>query len=366
MKKIKINLVGLLFLVGLGCVITSCDGKFGANGKGELRLRFSDSVYKATRAEAEIPDTNDFILTIIDSRGKTIYNGSYGDSNESIEVGSGSYTIRVVSEKFEDPGFSIPQYGDEQCVVVSSQEAINVELLCTQLNSGVKLKIDPDFLTTYPDGVLFLKSAQGRLMYSYLEKRIAYFEPGYVSLILSKDDKEETLLSRYLDAREILSLVVNVSQIEAQKEGNGLSIKVDTSRYWLDDDLVIGEENNNSADEEGSGFENALSVNQAKASVGEEDVWVSAYIVGGDLTSSNISYKAPFKSASNIAIATRSSVSSRTSCISVSLPSGDVRDALNLVSNPDLIGTHIYIKGDIVASYFGLIGIKNVSEYVIK
>jgi hypothetical protein len=48
----------------------------------------------------------------------------------------------------------------------------------------------------------------------------------------------------------------------------------------------------------------------------------------------------------------------------VQLPAGDVREALNLADNPDLLGKKVSIRGDIVSSYYGLIGLKNCTEYV--
>ena len=98
---------------------------------------------------------------------------------------------------------------------------------------------------------------------------------------------------------------------------------------------------------------------------GLEDVWVTGFVVGGDLTRSSMSFEAPFGSATNLAIAARSSVRDKDACMSVELPSGDVRDALNLVSNPGLVGSRVCVRGDIAASYFGLVGIKNVSDFVL-
>ena len=40
-----------------------------------------------------------------------------------------------------------------------------------------------------------------------------------------------------------------------------------------------------------------------------------------------------------------------------------IREALYLQDNPELDGSFIYIKGDLVSSYYGLPGLKNVSEY---
>ena len=121
-----------------------------------------------------------------------------------------------------------------------------------------------------------------------------------------------------------------------------------------------------SDEDKGNTFENALSVNQARASIGDRDVWVCGYITGGDLGKSSISFSPPFASRTNIAISARSTASGREACLSVSLPSGDVRDALNLVDHPENLGRRIYLNGDIVESYFGLTGIKNVSDYVLK
>ena len=90
------------------------------------------------------------------------------------------------------------------------------------------------------------------------------------------------------------------------------------------------------------------------------------YIVGGDLTSSDISFSAPFHSYTNIAIASSRTVRDRDECLSVSLPVGEVRDGLNLVDNPGMLGKRVYLKGNIVASYFGLVGVKDISEYEVR
>ena len=48
------------------------------------------------------------------------------------------------------------------------------------------------------------------------------------------------------------------------------------------------------------------------------------------------------------------------------LSAGSVRDALNLVENPSLLGRKICIRGDIVEAYYGLTGIKNITDYELK
>ncbi|MDD6623554.1 MAG: DUF6359 domain-containing protein [Bacteroides sp.] len=43
-----------------------------------------------------------------------------------------------------------------------------------------------------------------------------------------------------------------------------------------------------------------------------------------------------------------------------------VRDALNLVSSPENLGRQVFLKGDLVESYYGICGLKNVREFEFK
>ena len=341
------------------CVLASCEAFIPVRPDGRLYLRFCEDVFLRTRSEFEIPDTNDFILTVLDSDGAELYRGKYGDSPEHLTVPSGSYTVEAVSQEFKAPKFSAPQYGDRQVVSVPSGYDSHVELICRQLNSGVKLNIAPSFLTSYPGGSLLLKGDDGKLLYSYSEKRIAYFNPGSVSLILSDGGKDEILLTRVLESQEIL--VLNVSAPSSGSSVSGISVSVDTTRHWTVEDFVIGQENGR-GDEPG----NAYNVGQARASAGEEDVWVCGYVVGGDLSSSSASFSPPFKSRTNIVLASRSSVTDKASCLSVQLQKGDIRDALNLVDNPDILGMEVFLKGDIVEAYYGIPGLQNITEFRFK
>jgi len=109
-----------------------------------------------------------------------------------------------------------------------------------------------------------------------------------------------------------------------------------------------------------------LSIAQAKNNIGAEDVWVYGYIVGGDLSSSSASFNSPFSSRTNIVIASKSSVTNKSSCLSVRLEKGDVRDELNLVDNPDNLGCEVFLKGNIISSYYGIPGIEKITEFDFK
>lgn len=328
---------------------------------GVLRLSFEDVPSYSTKAVESIPDTSDFLLNITDAAGKVVFNGKFGDCPEKMEVTAGSYVIKALSEEFDKPAFSAPQYGAEVCVVVPSGGSADVRLSCVQLNSGVRLNVDQSFLSGCPDGTLFLKSEQGKIMYSYTEKRIAYFQPGPVSLILTNGGKDDVLLTRNLQPRQVLVLGVSVAQgsSDSHYQGfDGVSVAVDTSKVWMDDSYVIG-----GSSEKGASSENAMTVALAISNGPQENVWVSGYVVGGDLTSASASFEEPFKSRTNILLGPKSSTTDRDACIAVQLPDGKVRDALNLVDNPDVLGRKVCLKGDLVEAYFGLTGLKSVDEY---
>lgn len=349
----------LLFFFVSVMMTVSCTGKFGEGETGQIELSFGPSYKAMTRAGVEIPDTGDFILTVREPDGNVVFQGRYCDSPEKIKVKAGSCQVSIISEEFSTPAFSKVQYGDDQCVMVPSDGVVTVRLVCAQINSGIRLKIAPEFLTACPNSVLFLKSESGKLMYGYSEKRIAYFPPGNVSLIMLTGQQEETLLTRSLLAREILTIGVGaVASSASSPAREGISIQIDTSRVWTEDNYVIGGEPSS-----GGAPDESMTIAQAKASIGAKAVWVSAYIVGGNLTATSARFDPPFTSKTNLLIGPRSTIMDRESGMSVSLPASSIRDDLNLVDHPDLLGRKIMLKGDIVEAYFGLPGIKNITEY---
>lgn len=260
--------------IGLCLCISSCNMLGEKNGtenpetgKGRLHIAFSDDYLNSTRAVADIPDTGDFRLTITDSGGNILYEGNYCDSPESLEVDEGSYIVRAVSCEFSMPAFSSPQFGDEQCVLVRAGKVTDVKLECSQMNSGIRLKTDPAFLSSFPAGSLFLKSSSGKLLYSYSESRMAYFSPGSVSLVLSNSGSDETLLTRTLAAGDMLTLKVTVADSGNALSSGRISIAIDTVRNWISESYAIGGEN-----DRGTDVSYAMTVSQAMDCIGSENV----------------------------------------------------------------------------------------------
>ncbi len=362
--RILLRVAAIVF-TPLTVAAVSCNKIPSENVQGTLSWNFSSHL--STRSALDLPDTDAFVLTVRNSAGETLYEGEYGKSPESMLVNPGSYTVRAVSRKFEKPEFSAPQFGDEQVVVVQSGKDAKARLNCTQLNSGIRLKIDPDFKSVYPNGSVKVTSSSGELGFSLTEKRIGYFSPGNVSVVMNDGTSSNVLLTRFLDPCEILTLGISCPSSKPSEPGKAgsLSITVDTSRVWnsLSYEIGSGSEGN-----PGTSQSTAYSVAQAKEHIGEKGVWVCGYIVGGDLTSSKegISFNAPFTSMTCIAIASRSSVTAKSSCLSVKLAKGEIRSALNLADHPELLGCKVYLKGDLTAAYYGIPGVENLTEYAMK
>ena len=146
-----------------------------------------------------------------------------------------------------------------------------------------------------------------------------------------------------VNASEMLSVKVSVASSK-ESAGAYISMAIDTSRIWINDSCTIGK----NEEVKGSG---AMTVAQARNAVGKEEVWVSGYIVGGDLTASAARFEHPFKTRSNLLVGPRSSTNDRAVCLSVQLPEGDVREALNLVDHPSLLGRKVYLRGHILRPY---------------
>ena len=335
----------------------ACADLLQPQAQGSISITFEKTFFDLTKASGDVPAADDFILTVTDSEGDIVYNGRYGASPEAMMVGAGNYTVSAVSREFSEPLYEAPQFGDTQIVSVKAGESASVTLMCRQLNSGVRLHLDEYFRTAYPDGVLYLKGSGGTLMYGYTEKRTAYFKPGGMALTLYNDGKEDVLCTRVLEEQQMLTLNLSATVGDGSAEYGRVLLQVDTCRNWVTEYIVAGDDD----DSEGGSY----SVSEARSHIGENGVWVEGYVVGVATNTQKFSFSAPFSKNTNIALGLRSTTTDSNYMLSVELSKGDIRDALNLVDNPDLLGKKIRLKGNLVDAYYGIPGMKNVCAYEI-
>lgn len=360
-------LKGIVLLLAVAAALPSC--KDGMKGDAFISFKLSSGyndfymsqIHSAearsgTEGTVALPDTNSFILTVTNSDGDPVYNGPYGERPDPMEVSAGSYDLSLRSVKFEAPAFSTPLFGDDRVVAVESGQTLSVAFGCSQLNCGMRLIFSESFTGKFWESDIIISSGEQSLNYSLEETRTAFFMPGILQVTAERNDEEIPLLSRQLEAADMLTLRLSVADAMA---GDSFSVEVDTARNWLFEDFIFGSGNN------GSSIDNALSVADLPLNLGAQDVWVSGYIVGGDVTTSKFNPAPPFKENSNLAVSDSPDATARDECAPVQLPAGEVRDALNLVDHPELIGRKLFIKGDI-ENYFGGVGVKNIKEFLLE
>ncbi|MCD8387667.1 MAG: DUF6359 domain-containing protein [Bacteroidales bacterium] len=97
------------------------------------------------------------------------------------------------------------------------------------------------------------------------------------------------------------------------------------------------------------------------------EAWVLGYIVGTMNNSNstnleNTEFSANDAVATNLVLGPTADCTDYTKCVAVQLPSGAVRNALNLKDNPENLGAKVKLYGSL-EKYCGGIGIKSVSQY---
>jgi len=102
-------------------------------------------------------------------------------------------------------------------------------------------------------------------------------------------------------------------------------------------------------DEGGAGTEaSPYTVDQLAAKVGETGKWVEGYIVGS--TAKTRAVGTP--STENILIAANPDETNEDNCVPVDISNSPVKENLNIVANPELIGAKVKLQGDIVNDTF--------------
>lgn len=118
----------------------------------------------------------------------------------------------------------------------------------------------------------------------------------------------------------------------------------------------------------GGSNESPYTVAQVLSGSATSTGWAEGYIVGwvdGMTLSSGATFTADATSKTNLLIADNAGETNVDNCVPVQLPSGTVRNALNLSDNPGNFGKKVKLNGSF-EKYFGVNGIKSVTEYEIE
>ena len=297
-------------------------------------------------------DTNEFILSVYSRQGGKVYEGKYGKRPSEFTVLPGIYDIKFTSGIPKGPAFNAPVYGDEFHISVEASSQLEITLMCSQINSAVRLNFTESFKEKFKGEGLIVKDASGQLLYPYSSNDFCYVTSGDIEILYNNGISDTLLLARQIPVSQMLT--INMSYVEASRAVS-MKVEKDTVRKWKT-------ENFNAALKIPSG---AYTIEQAKQMIGEKNVMVFGFVFGGDVTQNTVRVRAPFSSRTNLIIAPDMRERNRNNMFAVELPSGDVRDALNLVDNRKLLGAAIVVTGNIVENYFGYPGIKGTKDGVV-
>lgn len=309
-------------------------------------------------------DTNKYILKVQNSSGAEIYNGAYSARPAVLNVTAGTYTVRVFSGEFKEPGLDIPLFGDEQVIKIKRDSTAHISLISSQLTGGIKLEYTSNFTNYFKGTGVYMRKDTAQIKCFYYSPHYVFFLPGDVSVVYKNKDGDPSytpcdhktyadtiLLTRKLKAGEMVT--IKLDYILSKITGTGIKISIDTTRTWINEYFNLG-----SIAPYGS-----HSIYEATKAIGDT-MTVFGYIVGGDVTSSSFKRKPPFSSKTHIAIATNSWQALRSKCMAVELSAtSKLRGELNLVDHPEYLKRPIIVRGTIVDSYMNYPGMKSVKFY---
>lgn len=351
---------GALHLIIISLLLTSCNKLNVVNvEKGVIECSFStlqngyfieEGVLKSGLANM---DTNNFILSIFSSSGEKIYDGVYSKRPEEIVVAPGEYTVQILSKRFVAPEFSTPIIGDSRNVLIGENDRVSVLFNCRQTNVGLKLLFTDEFKTQFVDDNIAVSQSDVRVPYSYNENRYLYLQPKEFDILYEKGGVDTLLLRKVLQSGQMVNMTLSYNS--SLSSLSKFKIEIDTTRDWVNENYNVGLKIPTGV----------YSIEEAKNHVGEKNISVFGYIYGGDATTNSVRIYPPFQSKSSIVIAPTMAERDRNNTFVVELPTGKVRDDLNLVNNYYLLGRAVVVTGEIVASYYGYIGIKGVKSYLL-
>ncbi|MFA5713489.1 MAG: DUF6359 domain-containing protein [Bacteroidales bacterium] len=310
-----------------------------------------------------LPDSNDFILTIRGENGEVAYSGSYGNRPVEIAVEPGSWDIEVLSTLFERANFDTPLFAHYATIVVESGKSVNLSILCSLQSGAVRLTFSHSFLERFGNYNVEVEDLNSVAHYPFHESRYLFVAPGGLTVSLRNSYDYLFLARRVIRESELLTLNLHSSTSSSGGGGDPTEspiafwqFEVDSSVVVVNEEVVVGERR------DGSSMERAILVDELSNFIGAKGVWVTGFIVG-TLKGSSISTTPPFDVATNIALGRAPNQGQRELCAAVALAQGEIRNSLNLADNPNNLSREVWVKGSVVESYYGGVGVNPINHF---
>ena len=328
-------------------VIFACTQSPDEKGTGYLTLHISRSAIKADM------DITDFFLRISDGDLEMLHE-RISDLPEQIALPVGTYTVEAYSSEFSEPKFDMPFYAGKTTVDIEADEITDADLICSQANAGIKVVWTSAFPILFSTYQAQIQNNEGYLNYSASETRTGYFLPGTVSVTILADGQSINGGSITLDAKDMVTAVMQ--PVAAGTGAFAINISIDETLNHRNVNVLVD------PDDTGANSEtNPYTIAQSIVRQGENDVWITGYIVGSK-PSSGYDYVKGAWQATNIVLADDIAETSDTNCIFVELGSGSYRTNLNLLDNAGHLHRKIVIKGNLTA-YQSRFGLRNLTGF---
>ena len=355
MKSRMLVIGGALLFTTLACETLS----WHEEGKGALSIRMQRET--AVVVKADVPFA-DYLIEIKDNSGSTVALDRYSALPDPVVLEPGAYTVSALSEQPSVPAFDKPIYGSTVDVSVAAAVKNTLQMVCTQINAGLRIVYKPEFKAQYASYSVEVTGHDGALTYLKEEVRTGYFAPGTLQIVLSADGEAPVQIVKSVVARDMLVLTVLPAETTPGTTGAiELQLSVDTTKTWRREEWKPGSPTN-----DGLTPETAYTVAEAQLLGSGENVWVCGYIVGGDASASSFKTAPPFSANSNLLIADSPIEAARANCIAVELPASPalLRATFGMVENGvALLGRRSWFRGNI-ENYFGHPGVRATKEGV--
>ena len=318
----------------------ACNKAPEEKGTGYLTLNISQST--TLKSDVEITD---FILRIHNGYTDVILE-RIGDLPEQITLSEGTYTIEAYSMDFSEPKFEMPFYSGKTTVVIEAGETKEASIVCSQGNAGIKVVWSGDFSRLYSTYYAQISNDAGYLHYSSEETRTGYFLPGTVSVSIMADGLNINGGTIMLAARDMVT--ASLRPKETQQGSLIIAISIDETVNERAVEIIVDPEYQDSYLNSET---NPYSVAQAIEKQGEEEVWVTGYIVGSK-PSANYDFVDGTWLNTNIVIADDINETDSYKVIFVELTNAAQRNAIGLVGSTsqdysDRLHRRVMIQGNL-------------------
>ena len=337
----------LIFLV-LACSDTEQQRE---NASGYLLL----NIVRNVSLKAEV-DTQEFILRVSSARSE-VFKERIGALPAQITLPVSSYIVEVYSMDFAEPRFEAPFYYGRTIVEVEPDTENEAMIVCAQGNAGVKIVWSNDFSDAFSTYQAHISCTHGYLNYSATEIRTGYFLPGSITISIMADGQTINAGTMSLSAQDMIT--VNLHPNSSLSGNLALAMAFDNTLNEREVDIIISPIAPNSET-------NPYTVAQAIERQGEDDVWVSGFIVGSKPSVGYDFVNGQWQN-TNIVIADDIFETNEHNVVFVELSTAALRNNIGITggNNHERLHRQVVIKGNL-RTYQSRAGLRNITDYSLK